>query len=54
MIAWAIETLVATTLLMLVILAIRGPFRRTFVPGVAYLLWLLPLARMILPPLPAS
>ncbi|WP_448501938.1 M56 family metallopeptidase [Sphingomonas sp.] len=50
--AWAIETLVATTLLMLLVLAIRAPVRRTFGPAVAYLLWLLPMGRMILPPLP--
>ena len=54
MIGWAVETLIATTLLMLVALVLRGPVRRAFGPGVAYLLWLLPLARMVLPPLPAS
>lgn len=54
MIGWALETLVATTLLMLVVLAIRGPVRRAFGSGVAYLLWLLPLVRMVLPPLPES
>lgn len=54
MIGWAIETLIATTLLMLVALALRGSVRRAFGPGVAYLLWLLPLGRMMLPPLPAS
>jgi beta-lactamase regulating signal transducer with metallopeptidase domain len=54
MIGWAIETLVATTLLLLLVLAIRGPVRRAFGASVAYFLWLLPLARMILPPLPAS
>lgn len=54
MIAWLIETLVATTLLMLVVLAIRSPVRRTFGASVAYLLWLLPLIRIVLPPLPAS
>jgi bla regulator protein BlaR1 len=52
--AWAIETLVATTLLMLLVLAIRAPVRRMFGPAVAYLLWLLPLGRMVLPPLPES
>ncbi|MGN6620935.1 MAG: M56 family metallopeptidase, partial [Sphingomonas sp.] len=54
MIGWAVETLVATTLLMLVVLASRGAVRRTFGPGVAYALWLLPLLRLLLPPLPAS
>ncbi|MGN6277461.1 MAG: M56 family metallopeptidase [Sphingomonas sp.] len=54
MTGWAIETLVATTLLMLLALIARGPVRRVFGPGIAYMLWLLPLARMVLPPLPAS
>jgi bla regulator protein BlaR1 len=53
-IAWAIETLVATTLLMLLVLAIRAPVRRAFGPGVAYALWLLPVFRMLLPPIPES
>lgn len=51
---WAIETLVTTTLLMAFVLAIRGPVRRMFGPGVAYMLWLLPLIRMVLPPLPQA
>lgn len=54
MIAWGLETLVATTLLMLLVLAIRTPVRRAFGPNVAYALWLLPVMRMVLPPLPES
>ncbi|MFD1786941.1 M56 family metallopeptidase [Sphingomonas floccifaciens] len=54
MIVWAVETLVATTLLMLLVLAIRTPVRRSFGPGVAYALWAIPVLRMILPPLPAA
>ncbi|TPG43487.1 peptidase M56 [Sphingomonas koreensis] len=54
MIGWAIETIVATTLLMALVLLARGPVRRGFGPGVAYALWLAPLLRMILPPLPSS
>ncbi len=54
MIAWSIETLVATTLLMLLVLAIRNPVRRAFGPNVAYALWLLPVVRMVLPPLPET
>lgn len=54
MIAWAIETLVATTALMLLVLAIRHPVRRAFGPNVAYALWLLPVLRMVLPPLPEA
>jgi beta-lactamase regulating signal transducer with metallopeptidase domain len=53
-IAWAFMTLVASTLLMLLVLVIRGPVRRAFGPRIAYALWALPTARMILPPLPES
>lgn len=51
MIGWAIEALVASALLMLGVLIARGPTRRSFGPGVAYALWLVPLLRLLLPPL---
>lgn len=54
MIAWALETFVATTLLMLLVLAIRAPVRKVFGAHMAYALWLLPVARLLLPPLPQS
>ena len=54
MISWAVETLVATSLLMLVVLAVRGPVAKAFGPRIAYALWLLPALRMILPPLPET
>lgn len=54
MIAWGLETLVATTILMLVVLALRQPARRAFGPGMAYMLWALPVLRFLLPPLPES
>ncbi|MBY0519831.1 MAG: peptidase M56, partial [Sphingomonas sp.] len=54
MIAWAIEALIASTLLMLLVLVLRAPVRRAFGAGVAYALWLLPVARLLLPPLPAE
>lgn len=54
MIAWAIETVVATTLLMLLVLAIRAPVRRWVGPQIAYALWAIPLLRMLLPPMPAE
>ena len=54
MIGFAIETFVATTLLMLLVLALRSPVRKAFGPHMAYSLWLLPVARLILPPLPGS
>jgi beta-lactamase regulating signal transducer with metallopeptidase domain len=51
---WIIETLIASTLLMLVVLAVREPVSRRFGPRIAYALWLLPALRMVLPPLPES
>ncbi len=53
MIAWLVETLVVTTGLMLLVLLIRDPVRRTFGSHAAYALWALPALRMILPPLGA-
>lgn len=54
MIAWLIETLVATTLLMLLVLAIRKPVARQFGPNIAYALWVLPVLRLLIPPLPGA
>jgi beta-lactamase regulating signal transducer with metallopeptidase domain len=54
MIGWAVETLIASALLMLAVLAIRGPVARHFGPHIAYGLWLLPALRMLLPPLPQA
>lgn len=50
MIAWAIEALIASALLMLLVLAIRTPVRAAFGPQVAYALWAIPALRLILPP----
>jgi beta-lactamase regulating signal transducer with metallopeptidase domain len=52
MIAWLIETLVAVTLLMAMVLALRGPVARQFGAGWAYALWAVPALRLVLPPLP--
>lgn len=54
MIGWWIETLLASTLLMLLALALRGPVRKAFGPQLAYALWVLPAVRMLLPPLPGQ
>ena len=54
MIQWVGETLFATTVLMLLILAIRPFVADRFGARAAYLLWLAPALRMILPPLPAD
>lgn len=51
---WIVETLVAVTVLMLLVLAVRGPVARHFGPRVAYALWLMPAIRMVAPPLPAG
>ncbi|MEG3166072.1 M56 family metallopeptidase [Sphingomonas sp. PB2P19] len=49
---WAIEALIASTVLMIIVLAIRTPVRRLFGAQVAYALWALPALRLILPPMP--
>ncbi|NML09623.1 energy transducer TonB [Sphingobium sp. AR-3-1] len=49
---WLAETLIATTLLMALVMALRRPVARWLGAGAAYLLWVLPLARMLLPTLP--
>lgn len=54
MIGWAIEALAASTLLMLVVLALRGPVAARFGAQAAYLLWLLPALRMMLPRIPQA
>lgn len=54
MMQWIAETLVATTLLMLLVLAVRPWVANRFGARAAYLLWFAPALRMILPPLPAD
>ena len=46
MIAWLVETLVATTGLMALVLLIRNPVRQLFGSHAAYALWLLPALRI--------
>ncbi|WP_420141511.1 M56 family metallopeptidase, partial [Sphingomonas sp.] len=52
MIAWLVEAMIASTVLMLVVLALRGPVAARFGARAAYLLWLLPVLRLALPRLP--
>lgn len=52
LLVWAIDTLVVTTLLVLMVIAVRKPVARHFGPEIAYLLWAIPAARLLLPPLP--
>lgn len=50
----SVLTSLAVAALIGLILLIRKPFARRFGPRAAYALWLLPLVRFVLPPLPAS
>jgi beta-lactamase regulating signal transducer with metallopeptidase domain len=50
--AWLVQNMAAASVMMLVVLLIRTPVARAFGAGWAYALWLLPLARLLLPPLP--
>lgn len=52
--AWLLQNMAAASLIMLIVLAIRIPVARAFGAPWAYALWLLPLARLVMPPLPAS
>ena len=47
-----IETVLAVSALIILVLLARKVVAREFGPGLAYALWLLPLARLVLPPLP--
>ena len=49
--SWLIDTLLVTGALIALVLILRRPVARLFGPGMAYALWLLPLLRLVLPPL---
>lgn len=53
MFLWAIESLIASALMMALVLIAREPVRRWFGSPLAYALWALPAIRLVLPPLPA-
>ena len=48
---WLLDSLLVTTLLMGAILLLRRPVAKLFGPGVAYALWLIPAARLLMPSL---
>lgn len=47
--SWLYETLLATSILVVIILLIRKPVARYFGPAAAYLLWIAPVLRLVLP-----
>lgn len=51
MIAWMMETLVWTAVLIGFVLIVRRPVSRHFGPQMAYALWALPALRLVLPPI---
>ena len=52
MTGWASETLIASAVLIAAVLLLRAPVARLFGARAAYALWLAPLLRMLVPPLP--
>lgn len=50
--AWGVPTLMASAALMIMVLAVRTPLRNWAEPRLGYMLWAIPAARLILPPLP--
>lgn len=51
---WGVESLIATSLLMVLVLLVRKPVARVFGARAAYALWLAPLARLVLPAIPVE
>jgi len=49
-ISWAVDTFLYTGVLIAAVLILRRPVAKAFGPRIAYALWLLPLARFVLPP----
>lgn len=52
--SWLIEALIGSSVLMVAVLLLRRPVRKAFGAEVAYALWLLPVLRLALPPLPSA
>ncbi|PWG01461.1 M56 family metallopeptidase [Sphingosinicella humi] len=53
MIAWAFDAVIGSTLLMLLVLAVRRPVAHLFGATWAYALWLLPALRLVMPQMPS-
>jgi bla regulator protein blaR1 len=48
---WLLDTILVTTLILAAVLILRKPVANIFGPNVAYFLWLLPAARLVMPSL---
>jgi bla regulator protein blaR1 len=51
---WAFDSLLVTTLLMVAVLLLRRPVAKAFGASVAYALWLIPAARLLMPSIESS
>ena len=51
---WAVDSLLVTSALMMVVLLLRRPVARLFGASVAYALWLIPAARLLMPSLTST
>ena len=51
MTSWLFDTLVWTAALIALVLVLRRPVARMFGPHLAYALWLLPMLRLLFPPI---
>lgn len=51
---WSLETTLAVSVLIALIMLIRKPFAKQFGSQATYLLWLLPLVRVVMPPIPQN
>ncbi len=51
---FALETTIGVSVLVLLVLILRRPVAKRFGAGAAYALWMLPLIRLVLPPLPSG
>ena len=49
----ALETLLAVSVLIAIVLMVRRSVSRHFGAGIVYLLWAIPVVRLFLPPLPS-
>ena len=54
LVANSLQTSLAVAILFALVLIVRRPFARQFGAKAAYALWLVPLARLVMPPLPAN